>query len=71
MHPLFLLAIGTFVLVVGFLIWNRVSTGRHSFGQNPAGLGGENDPLAGATDDMRQPDAMRASLDEAASKPFR
>jgi hypothetical protein len=64
MHPLFLLAIGTFVLVVGFLVWTRVSTSRHRLGRsNPEGIGGKNDPLSGATDALRDPDEMRASLD--------
>jgi hypothetical protein len=70
MHPLFLLAFGTFVLIIAFLVWNRVSAARHSFGRNPAGIGGVNDPLSGATDDLRHPDAIRASLDAAASRPL-
>jgi hypothetical protein len=63
MHPLWLLAFATFVLVIGFLVWTRVSTGRHRFGANPKGIGGINDPLSGATDNLRSPGAMRASLD--------
>jgi hypothetical protein len=66
MHPLFLLAFATFVLVVGFLVWNRVSAGRHKFGSNPAGVGGTADPISGATDELRHPDEMRKSLDVAA-----
>ena len=69
MHPLFILAFATFALIAGFLIWNRVSAGRHSFGANPSGVGGANDPLSGATDDMREPEALRGSLDDAAAKP--
>ena len=69
MHPLFLLAIGTFVLVAGFLVWTRVSTGRHRFGnRNPEGVGGVNDPLAGATEGVRDPDTLRASLNAAHEK---
>jgi hypothetical protein len=63
MHPLWLLALLTFVLVAAFLIWTRVSTERHRFGANPSGIGGENDPLSGATDAVRDPDTLRASLD--------
>jgi hypothetical protein len=64
MHPLFLLAIGTFALFAGFLVWTRLSTGRHRFGRrNPEGIGGVNDPLAGATDAVRDPDTLRTSLD--------
>ena len=68
MHPVYLLAFGTFVLILAFLVWNRVSTGRHRFGRNPQGAGGVNDPLAGATDDIRPPDQLRASLDRAAGE---
>jgi hypothetical protein len=70
MHPLFLLAFATFLLVVGFLVWNRISTKRHSFGKNPAGPGGINDPMAGATDEVRDPDVLRGSLDAAAATPL-
>jgi hypothetical protein len=70
MHPLFLLAFATFAIVVGFLVWTRMSTARHSFGRKASGIGGVNDPLAGATDDLRDPDEMRASLDQAASQPL-
>lgn len=68
MHPLFLLAIATFLLVVGFFVWTRVSTERHKFGRDPEGVGGVNDPLAGATDKIRDPDTLCASLD-ASKKP--
>ena len=66
MHPVYLLAFGTFILVAAFLVWTRVSTGRHRFGRNNAeGVGGVNDPLSGAREDLRDPDEMRASLDAA------
>ena len=39
MHPLFLLAAATFVLIIGFLVWNRVSTGRHRFDNQQSGPG--------------------------------
>ncbi len=63
MHPIWLLALATFVLVAGFLVWTRVSTSRHRFGRNPEGIGGINDPLSGATNNVRDPDELRASLD--------
>jgi hypothetical protein len=63
MHPLFLLAFATFVLIVGFLAWSRLSTGRHRFGRNPSGVGGPHDPISGATDEVRDPDVLRDSLD--------
>jgi hypothetical protein len=66
MHPVYLLAFATFVLVIGFLVWNRVSAGRHTFSGNPAGVGGPADPIAGATGELRDPDTMRKSLDMAA-----
>ena len=69
MHPVYILAFATFGLIIAFLVWNRISAGRHSFGSNPAGVGGENDPISGATDNIRDPDVMRASLDTAASQP--
>jgi hypothetical protein len=70
MHPLFLLAIATFVVVVGFLVWNQLSVKRHRFGDKKSGIGGVNDPLAGATDDLRDPGEMTRSLDEATTKPL-
>lgn len=69
MHPLFLLAGLTFILIIAFLVWNLISTKRHRFGKNPTGIGGAHDPLAGATNDLRGPDEMRASLDRAADTP--
>lgn len=61
------LALGTFVLVIAFLLWNRASTKRHQeTGGNTSGIGGPNDPLSGATENMRDADSMRASMDKAA-----
>ncbi len=46
-HPLFLLALATFVLVIGFLVWNVVSVRRNqATGGKTSGLGGPNDPMA-------------------------
>ena len=70
MHPLFWLAAITFAMVAGLLIWNRISTHRQSFGDKAAGVGGPSDPIACATDEPRDPDEMRAGLDEAASQPM-
>ena len=67
MHPLFLLAIATFVLIIGFLAYNLISNRRHKFNRPVSGIGGENDPLSGQTDRVRKPDELRASLDDAAT----
>jgi len=64
MHPLFLLAIGTFVLVVAFLAYVKLSHTRHQQGK-AHGIGGENDPISGTTNRVRDPDELRASLDAA------
>jgi hypothetical protein len=70
LDKVFLLAMVTFALVLAYLVWNRVSIGRKQSGQNPSsGIGGPNDPLAGTTEDMRDPDDMRQSLDRASSAP--
>jgi hypothetical protein len=46
-HPLYWLAFLTFLLVLGFLIWNRVSVHRNQVtGGKTSGLGGPNDPMA-------------------------
>ena len=67
MDWIFALAIGTFAIVVAFLLWNRASTKRHQeTGGNTTGLGGPNDPLSGATEGIRDADTMRGSLDAAA-----
>jgi hypothetical protein len=47
MHPLWLLAFATFILIAGAAIWSLVSTKRrHEQGPNVEGLGGRNDPMA-------------------------
>jgi hypothetical protein len=47
MHPLTLLAFGTFILVLAFLVWNLLSVRRHQkTGGNTTGIGGPNDPMA-------------------------
>ena len=65
MHPVFILAFVTFLLLVGFLVWNIISTKRHRFGRDVTGPGGSSDPLSGKTAGMRDPDAMRAAWDSA------
>jgi hypothetical protein len=63
MDPIFALALVTFALVIGFLLWNRASTKRHQeTGGKTDGIGGLNDPLSGTTEGMRDPEEMRASL---------
>jgi hypothetical protein len=63
MHPLFILAFATFVVVAAFLVWNLISAKRHRFNRDVSGPGGSNDPLSGKTEGMRHPDEMRAALD--------
>jgi len=68
MDWIFLLAIATFVLVLGFLWWNRKSMQIHQqSGGSASGLGGLNDPMSGTTEGMRDPEEMRASLNAMAS----
>jgi hypothetical protein len=62
MHPVFILAFVTFLLLAAFLVWNVVSTRRHSFRKDVSGPGGSSDPLSGKTEGMRDPDEMRADL---------
>ncbi len=46
-HPLYLLAFLTFLLILGFLVWNLVSVRRkQQTGGKTSGLGGPNDPMA-------------------------
>ena len=46
-HPLFWLAFVTFVLVIGFAVWNYLSVKRNQeTGGKTDGIGGPNDPLA-------------------------
>ncbi len=46
MHPLILLPVATFVLLVGYLIWNYISTKRNLETDGKAsGLGGDKDPM--------------------------
>jgi len=45
-HPLFWLAILTFLLVVGAAVWSLVSTRKQQkFGKSTSGIGGPNDPM--------------------------
>ncbi len=69
MHPIYILAFGTIAAAAAFGIWNYVSTRRHQqTGGNTEGLGGPNDPMAGAAPRMRDPDEMRSALDAAAAR---
>ncbi len=63
MHPVFILAFVTFLLLAAFLVWNVISTKRHKFGRDVAGPGGSSDPLSGKNDSVRPADELRASLD--------
>lgn len=47
MHPLIILPLATFILLLGYLIWNWYSTKRsQETGGKTDGIGGPNDPLA-------------------------
>lgn len=67
MDWILVLAIATFVLLIGFLLWNRTSLKRHQDPGEAKGIGGFSDPMSGTTEGMRDPDAMRADLDAASS----
>ncbi len=68
MDWILLLAIVTFALVIAFLIWNRMSVKRNQDpSNNSSGMGGPNDPMAGTTAGMRDPDEMRAHLNAPAN----
>ena len=46
-HPVYLLALATFLMVIGFLVWNLISVRRNQkTGGHTSGLGGPNDPMA-------------------------
>jgi hypothetical protein len=63
------LALVTFAIVAAFLFWTLRSTQRYrATGGHTSGVGGPNDPLSGAGADVRPPDQMRASLDDAAAR---
>ena len=63
MHPLFLLAIATFIVILAFLGWNLLSNRRSQAKGTVSGVGGLNDPLSGNSEGIRNPDDLRASLD--------
>jgi hypothetical protein len=64
MHPVYILALFTLVAVFAFGIWNYASVRqRQKTGGHTTGIGGPNDPMAGTTENMRDPDEMRAALD--------
>jgi hypothetical protein len=47
MHPLVILPLATFIILIGYLIWNWYSTKRsQETGGKTDGFGGPNDPLA-------------------------
>ncbi len=70
MHPLGLLAFVTIAIVLAVLFWALASVRRRQALGNKAGtatgIGGPNDPMVGATDNIRSGDEMNASLDAAA-----
>jgi len=63
-----MLALVTFLCVLAFLVWTKMSAARHKqAGDNQ--IGGLNDPMSGTTPGIRDPDTLRASLDAAAARP--
>jgi hypothetical protein len=47
MHPVYILAFVTFLLLGGFLVWNLISVRRNQkTGGKTSGLGGPNDPMS-------------------------
>jgi len=47
MHPLFLLAFLTFLLVIGFALWSHQSNKRRQkYGKSTTGVGRDADPLS-------------------------
>jgi len=47
MHPVYVLAFITFLLVLAFLVWNLLSVKEHQrTGGKTTGIGGPNDPMA-------------------------
>ena len=69
MDPILLLALVTFALVLGYLIWNKVSVERQKAGRQTTGLGGPSDPVASTTDKLRDPEEIRSSLNAASDGP--
>jgi hypothetical protein len=45
MHPLILLPLATFILLIAFLGWSWLSTKRSQKKGKTTGIGGENDPM--------------------------
>jgi hypothetical protein len=70
MDWILLLALVTFLCVLAFLVWTKTSAARHNKASENA-VGGLNDPLSGTAPGIRDPDTLRASLDQAAAAPSR
>jgi hypothetical protein len=46
MHPLFILPVATFILLIAYLVWNWLSTKRNlETGGDTSGPGGPKDPM--------------------------
>ena len=66
MNVVMALALVTLLLVLAFLCWNLYSLlENQKYGIKAYGIGGINDPMAGATPLDRSPEEMRKSLDAA------
>ncbi len=51
-HPLFILVFATLAVLIGFLVWSKISTVRSiQTGGHTSGLGGPNDPISGHVHD--------------------
>ena len=66
MSPVWILALATLVIVLAVLLWSLASIRRRqATGGKTSGIGGPNDPMAGATENIRSPDALSASVEAA------
>ena len=64
MHVLYILALVTLLAAVAFGLWNYASVRQfRKPGGMTSGIGGPNDPMAGAINNVRKPDELRAALD--------
>ncbi len=68
MHPVWILAFLTLVVVLAVVFWSLASIRRRQATDGKtSGIGGPNDPMVGATENIRSGAEMNASLDAAAA----
>ena len=66
--PVWILALITLVLVLAIVLWSLASIRRRQATNGKTrGLGGPNDPMVGAVDNIRSGDELNASMDAAAA----